>query len=404
MTFKDLISEVKRRATRDQGGQQFDTATKNIINTSLKRIAREGLWRPLRRETTIETVIEYTTGSGGGTFTNGSKNITVTGATFLTDNIQPGRRISLEGDSSVFRIKKITGETTLTIDKDYSGTTISGDGTYSIYPQEEYVLQPQVSHRMFLWHEEYGYPFLMTYDTNQSFYSRALNLTTTGTPELYTMWTENMVKEQLKDDTVITIVSSSSSDTSITITIFGEVSGYPDYENITLNGTTSVDGTKTFSSVERVVKSASTEGRVTVTANSGNTTVAVLPVGYTTEGIKYKKIHIYPLPTTVFPINVFYYKDCYKLVNDNDLHELGDDFDEAIILLSVSKIEAENNKTESDRTMRLYKDEINSLKKTNVDKIDWFPNLKGRRANRYAKVHPTLYYFQAGDGFGPRVY
>ena len=362
------------------------------------------MWRSLSRTTTITTVISYAEGSGAGTFTNGSSDITVTGATFLTDNIQPGRRITLQGDSSVFKISKITGETTLTLNKVYSGTTISGTGTYSILPQEEYVLPPQVSHRMFLWHEEYGYPFQMYYDTNQSFYSQSFNLTTESIPVQYRMWTENMVKEQLKNDSVVTVVSSSSSDTSVTITIFGEVSGYPDYENIILSGTTPVAGTKTFSEVERVVKSASTEGRVTVTADSGNTTVAVFPVGYTTDGIKYKKISIYPLPTTVFPINVFYYKDCYKLVNDYDLHELGEDFDESIILLSDAKIKAENSQKESDRILKLYKGEINSLKKTNVDKIDWFPRLNGRRVNRRVKVHPNLYYTQAGAHYGPNVY
>ena len=47
-TFIDLVNEVKRRATRDQGGTQFDTAIKNVVNTSLFRVAREAPWRQLR--------------------------------------------------------------------------------------------------------------------------------------------------------------------------------------------------------------------------------------------------------------------------------------------------------------------------------------------------------------------
>ena len=34
-------------------------------------------------------------------------------------------------------------------------------------------------------------------------------------------------------------------------------------------------------------------------------------------------------------MNVKYYKDAYRLVNTGDVHDLGQDFDEAIILLSA---------------------------------------------------------------------
>ncbi len=55
LTFKDLQDEVKRRATRDQGGTQFDTAVKNLINMSLIRIANESPWTALRNTATIST-------------------------------------------------------------------------------------------------------------------------------------------------------------------------------------------------------------------------------------------------------------------------------------------------------------------------------------------------------------
>ena len=31
--FKDIQDEIKRRATRDQGGTQFDTGIKNVANS-----------------------------------------------------------------------------------------------------------------------------------------------------------------------------------------------------------------------------------------------------------------------------------------------------------------------------------------------------------------------------------
>jgi len=404
INYTQLQSEVKRRAVRDQGGTQFDTPVKNIVNFSLLRISREALWRPLRRKTTFDTITSYTTGSGGGTFTKDSKSITMTNATWITDNIKVGQRITLKGSTINFTIKTITSETALTIDVNYPSATISGTGTYEILPQEEYNVPVSSSHRLFMWHEQYGYPFMMSYITDHDFYSNSLYNTTTTIPFAYRMWGEDWVVDQLLDASVIRIASSDSGDTNIDVTVFGTVSSFPDFEVITTNssnGTTAVSGSKSFTSIERVVKSASTVGRITVDANSANTTVATLPVGDTTSGIKYAKIQLHPLPSAVFPMNVQYYKDPYSLVNDGDVHELGEDFDEAIILLSVAKINYENNKDEGDKFFALYVDEIKSLKKNNVDKIDWFPTLHGPRRGRAPRVHRNLLFSQAGPFFGP---
>lgn len=402
MTFSDLQVEVKRRAQKDSGGSNFDTAIRNLINTSLFRVSREGLWRQLRRKTTFDTVTTYSTGSGAGTFTNGSKNVTVTGATFITSGIKIGRRISLSGDSNVFTIVTITGETTLTIDKNYGGTTTSV-GSYSILAQEEYNLPIQASHKVFLWHEQWGYPVQLQYVPDQEFFGSGVQNTEQSVPVAYRMWGEDMVIGQPLQASIVTVVSSSDSDNTGLVTVFGTVSGYPDYETMSLLGTTPVDGTKLFTKVERVTKSGSTVGRVTVTTNSGGNTVSVLPVGDTTGGILYKKIQLFPLPNQVIPINVQYYKDPYRLVSDEDIHELGQEFDEAIILLATSKMKYENNQTEGDKFYGLYQDEIRSLRRTNVDKIDWFPKQGRPNLGRVSMVHPTLSYSQIGPHYGRRV-
>ena len=244
---------------------------------------------------------------------------------------------------------------------------------------------------------------MLSYISDQNFYGRGIFNTTTSIPNAYRMWGEDWVIEQVKEPSVVTIVSSAAADQNIEVTVFGTVSGYPDFEIITTNssdGTTPVAGSKSFSEVERVVKAASSAGRITATANSGNTNLAVLPVGDTTSGIKYTKMQLYPLPNRVFPINIQYYKDPYRLVNDGDVSELGQEFDEALILMSASKINYETNKDEGDDFMRMYKDEVRSLKKHNVDKIDWFPSLHSRRNNGIGRVHPNLLYQQAGPHFG----
>jgi len=405
LTFSDLITEVKHRATNDQGGTEFDTPVKNAINSALFRLNRDALWRSMRRKTTFNTITSYTTGSGAGTFTEDSADIVITGATFITDNIKIGQRITLSGSSKTFTIKEITAETEITLDMVYDGDDTT-TGTYTILAQEEYNLPVQVGHRMFLWHERWGFPFKLEYITDQTFYDMSPDNTEVSVPTSYRMWGEDMVDTQLLEASVIQISSSSTSDTSISVTVFGIVSGYPDYEIIITNasnGTTAVNGSKSFTSVERVVKSSSsaTVGRITATANTTATTVAVLPVGNTTAGFIIRKIQLVPLPDEVFPINVQYYKEVNHLVSDGDVHELGQDFNEAIVLLATSKLKYSTNQDEADKFFALYKDELRSLKRTNMDKIDFSPKFRRPFERGDAAVHPQLLYRQAGANYGP---
>ena len=186
------------------------------------------------------------------------------------------------------------------------------------------------------------------------------------------------------------------------------VSSYPAFENITLNttnATTAVTSSALFSSIERVSKNSSTTGRIGIYADANtSTTIAIIPSGDTTAGILYKKVKVHPLPTRVFPINVYYYKDPYRLVNDNDIHELGQEFDEAIILLSVAKIKAEDGQAEAINYYTLYADEIRNLRKTNVSKTDWFPTLQSPYGTHRYGLHPYLNYRQIGSAFGRRSF
>ena len=404
LLFSDLVTAVKSRGIRNQSGTEFDTEIKATINLSLFRIARDANWTILRRTGTFDTKAEYTTGTGAVTVTNASKNVTVTGATFITDGIEVGRRIQLGGSSKRFNVATITGETTLTVDLAYDGTT-SSTQSYKIYGLDEYTLPPQVGKVAFLWHEYFGYPLVLNYNPSFEFISMGTNLTNETTPTDYYAWAEDMVLRQPNSASVVTISSSASGDTSKEVTVFGTVSSYPDYETIATNGsngTTAVSGSKSFSKIERVVKDATTTGRITCTTNSTNVTVAVLPVGDTTAGICYKKVRLWPCPDNVFPINVWYYKMPYRLVNDDDAHELGQEFDEALILLTTAKLRYQNSQKEGDRFLSLYTDELKSLRKTNADKLDFLNTLKRPEdTRRYSgSIHPYLSYQQLGGYYG----
>ena len=406
-TYKDLQDEVKRRSTRDQGGTQFDTAAKNLVNFALFRIANEAPFRVLRRLDTIDTVAEFTTGTVSTTV--GSKAITFAGASLITNGVITGRRISLPGSSTLFTLDTITGENAATIDLAYDGTTAQSAQSFTIYGQEYYNLPIQTGRVALIWHEGFGYPFPMHFVIDREFISSGLNFDDSDTPELYRMWGEDWTIIQPRQASVLSIASSDTGDTG-TVTIFGTVSGFPDSEDIALNGSTVVPGLKSFSAVERVSKAQSSMGRITITANTATDTIATIPVGDTTGGVKYKKIQVYPAPDAIYKLNVLYYKEPYRLVNDNDIHELGQDFDELIILLATSRMQGEQSKKDMEKFFTLYANELSILRRKNADKLDQFvtrdrpSQARGYGGGMQGRPHRFLNFNQVGSRFGPASY
>lgn len=403
MLFSDMKTEVKQRATLGQSGTEYNVSVDNVINSSLFRVGREANWTTLKRKSAFNTQAEYTTGTGAVTVTNGSKSFTITGATLITNGIQVGRRIDVGGSLIPRTIETITGETTGTFNIAYDGTT-SSTQSYKIYGREEYNFPIQAGRVSMLWHEDYGYPYVMRFMKDEDFYGSGVTIEEGNVPIYWKQCGDDNVLAQPISASVMRVSSSSASDTSVAVTIFGTVSGYPDFETITVTGTSGVSGSKVFSSVERVVKAAASVGRITVDANSAGTIVAVLPVGDTTSNVMYKKIQVWPLPTRVFPINVEYYKDPWRMVNDNDTHEMGQDFDEGIILLSVAKIMAYQGKKEGEKYFALYQDEMKTLKKKNAEIVPWSPALRSPSASgrwRSSRVNKYLGYAQLGGQFGP---
>jgi hypothetical protein len=301
-------------------------------------------------------------------------------------------------------VDTITGETTLTTDIKYDGTS-SAVQSYKIYGRDEYNLPAQVGKVAFLWHEYFGSPCVLNYHPSFDFLGWGTQLTNEGTPTDYWTWTEDMVLRQPNAASVVRIASSSASDTAKDVIVYGIVSGYPDQETITTNasdGTTAVSGSKSFSKIERIIKDASTVGRITCDTNTAKVIVAVLPAGDGTAGICYQKVRLWPTPDAVFPVNIWYYKMPWRLVGDDDVHELGQDFDEALILLSTAKLRYQQSQKEGDRFLSLYTDEIKSLRKVNADKLDFLNTMKSReQSGRYhGGVHPLVGYQQLGSQYG----
>ena len=182
--FSELKAEVKRRATRDQGGTQFDTSISNIINTSLFRIARECPWKQLRRKTTFATFANYTTGTGGVTATNGSNSFTVSGGSLLTDGITIGQRVRIGSSTQRYIIQSITSNSAFTTNLNFDGTTTS-TASLLIYGKEEYNLPIETGRIGVIWHEAYGYPIKMEYITDSEFYGQNVVIENQRIPVYY---------------------------------------------------------------------------------------------------------------------------------------------------------------------------------------------------------------------------
>ena len=401
--FKYLQDEIKRRALKNQSGTEFDDEVKNVANASMLRLAREAKWRVLRRKAYFDTKASYTSGTNFVSVTNSSNafSFITTAANLWTDKVEVGRRIHLGTSSWDYTIRTINSNTNGTIDMAYRGTTATRT-TYEIYPQEEYALPVQVDHRCILWHEDFGYPFRMHYIPTQTFLDRGLVLTEKNICTHYRMWGESSAKAPLPTATPLVITLSSTTDIGVAVTVMGTVAGYPRTERVAWGAVANTNTAYEFESVETISKDSNTVGTISIVSSRGSYAIAVLPAGDSTDVVKYSKVQLFPLPNRVFPINVFHYIDPYKMVNDGDAHLLGENFNEAIILLSVAKFKYQDSQTEGDKWIKMYEDERDSLKKFNVDKIDWLPILERPNQGRTDPfVTKGLLYRQAGGYYGP---
>lgn len=138
------------------------------------------------------------------------------------------------------------------------------------------------------------------------------DLTSTGSPDYYII-TEDCVRTQPSSAGVVVAVSSSASDTSQTIYIRGIVSGVEQVESITLTGTTNATGSKSFSRILSISKSAVTVGYVTVTRSD---TLSILAPEVLVS--RYKKLRLVRVPGATLSIEVKYLAQHSQLVNDYD--------------------------------------------------------------------------------------
>lgn len=165
--------------------------------------------------------------------------------------------------------------------------------------------------------------------------------TDTGDPEVWAYVEQAEVQASNASGTS-TAVSSSASDSGITVVIWGQVSSVDRYETISLNGTTTATPssalTWTADSVRSVSLSQACVGVVTVTV--GGTTVATIPPGL--QRVQCPRIRLWRVPGSTLALPYIFYQKPMKAINDGDIIDIPDMGFEAL-RLGIEYIGHKNN-------------------------------------------------------------
>lgn len=137
-----------------------------------------------------------------------------------------------------------------------------------------------------------------------------------GNPQYFSI-KESTVYNQPTAASIVTLVSSSASDTTQTVFVKGTNSaGHVITEELTINGTTNVTSSASFTTVLQVSKSATSVGNFTLTTNSGAVTIAV--IGPNQLQARYRVLHLFHIPSAAWSLVVRYKKLILPMVNAYD--------------------------------------------------------------------------------------
>jgi len=209
--------------------------------------------------------------------------------------------------------------------------------------------------------------------TDEDFYRLVPDPTATGNPRYYRLWETEGVSTRLEADDTIDVVSSSSGDagnSELTVSISGyDTDGIWRTETYQLNGTTAVTGSITFDGGREIVvqKQKDTTGKITVSENSGGTTLVVL--GPDERSPKFKVLGLYPIPSSAITLYLEYYTYIPELNNDSDAPILHEKWHYIVRLGTLAKVYQYLNKEIDYTTTRaLYAASVRSM--VNADKAN----------------------------------
>jgi len=255
----------------------------------------------------------------------------------------------------------------------------------------EYVLERDIRHIALVRQEET--PIKLTRMTDEDFYEIEPEPDSSGNPEIYRVWEVSGVKTKLSTADTIDVVSSSTSDANdddLTVTVYGYVNNILQSESYTLNGTTTVSGSTTFDARDVFVsKSKDTAGTITLTENSGSTTLTTM--GKEERNPIHKVLSLYPIPSSAITVYVEYYGHMRELTNDGDVPMFDSNWHYIVRLGVLAKVYQHLGKeTDFMTTQALYSSSVRSMVNSDSVVSDLIPKLK--------RHYPLHYY----DGYVKR--
>lgn len=137
---------------------------------------------------------------------------------------------------------------------------------------------------------------------------------TGSTPYAFFNRPDSPVLVQPTAATTIKIKSDSTADTSLTVRIGGTVNGVDAFEDMTLNGTTTVTSSKSFSALASISKPLTT-GRVTIMDSTTAELGTIAPWDY--KGA-YRRISLQPIPSAAVTIYAQATRRFPRLTSDSD--------------------------------------------------------------------------------------
>lgn len=316
---RDEILQKIGRILQNRGATFTASELTEALELAEEDIRRAGPWPPMFRTIpwTITTTAAYDTGTAKTTLD--SKTVTGTGTTWTSAMV--GRKFRIDGDWRFYRIATFVSATSITLDENYENDDLDGTSrNYKIYV-DEYNLPAELEAVHQIRHQFSNVP--MKKKNLKDFFFEVPDASSMGDPEFYDIVDTGVENQPIAAGTLSLSSSSASDGSAFTVLVRGMVSAVKDYEEVTMNGTTAVVTTKSFSRVDQVIKSAAFTGKLTVTADSGNTTIHTIPP----EALQVtrRKLWVYPYPENKIRIYVSGWEELPRIIRAKDVPLISSD-------------------------------------------------------------------------------
>ena len=224
--------------------------------------------------------------------------------------------------------------------------------------------------------------------TDRRFYLLDAKRDETGNPKTYRLWEVSGVSTKLATADTIDVVSSSSSDSGdseLAITVWGYVGGIIRDETYALNGTTAVTGSLSFQADDVFVsKQKNTTGTITVTENSGSTTLVVLAPN--DRNPLFKVVSLYPQPGSAITMYLEYYTRIRELYNDSDVPQFDSKWHHVVTKGVIAKIYQHLGKeSESQSSIAMYRSATRAMVAGDLAQNDFIPTMM-----RHFPIYPFI--------------